>query len=65
MGDDARAIADYDAALKIDPTRANTLYARGFARRRMGDKSGAEADIAAAIKLRPTIAEEMAKVGLK
>ena len=65
MGDDAKAIADYDAALKANPTRANTLYARGFAKRRMGDKAGGDADIAAAIKLRPTVAEEMAKLGLK
>jgi hypothetical protein len=41
------AIADYDAALKLNPKMAGPLYGRGIARQKKGDQAGGDADIAA------------------
>ena len=59
------AIADYDAALRIDPKLANALYGRGLAKRRRGETSSGEEDIAAAKALRTDIAEEFARYGVQ
>jgi tetratricopeptide (TPR) repeat protein len=59
------AIADYDAALRIDPKLANALYGRGLARLRRGKTSSGQEDIAAAKALRIDIAEEFARYGVK
>ena len=59
-----QAIADYDAALKVDPDPASALFGRGVARRRMGDVSGGNADIAAAIAIDGTVAEQLARRGV-
>jgi tetratricopeptide (TPR) repeat protein len=48
-----RAIADYDAALLLDPTLADAFNARGELWRRKGDRPRALADFGAAIKLNP------------
>jgi tetratricopeptide (TPR) repeat protein len=48
-----RAIADYDIALRLDPTLADIFNARGELRRGKGDFPRAIADFAAAIKLNP------------
>jgi tetratricopeptide (TPR) repeat protein len=48
-----RAIGDYDTALRLDPTQADILNARGELRRRKSDRPRALADFAAAIKLNP------------
>ncbi|MEA2920616.1 MAG: hypothetical protein QOF07_579 [Bradyrhizobium sp.] len=48
-----RAIADYDAALRLDPALADIFNARGELRRSKGDVPRAIADFAAAIKLNP------------
>ncbi len=58
------AIADYNAALRIDPKIASSLYGRGLAERMKGDKSASEADIAAATKLRPDVADQFTKWGV-
>jgi tetratricopeptide (TPR) repeat protein len=50
---DDRAIADYDAAVKLDPTRADIFNARGELWRRKGDRPRALADFGAALKLDP------------
>jgi tetratricopeptide (TPR) repeat protein len=47
------AIADYDAALRIDPTRADLFNARGELWRNKGDRPRAIRDFGAAIKLDP------------
>lgn len=47
------AIADYDAALKLDPLRPDLLNARGEAWRSKGDRPRAIRDFGAAIKLDP------------
>jgi tetratricopeptide (TPR) repeat protein len=48
-----RAISDYDSALGMDPTLANTFNARGELWRKKGDRPKALADFGAAIKLNP------------
>ena len=48
-----RAIADYDAVLRIDPTLADIFNARGELWWKMGDRPKALSDFAAAIKLSP------------
>ena len=48
-----RAIADYDAALRLDPTLADIFNARGELWRKKGDRPRALADFGAAIKLNP------------
>jgi tetratricopeptide (TPR) repeat protein len=58
------AIADYDAALKINSSLVGALYGRGLARRKKGDQAGGDADIAAAKAIKATIADEFAKYGV-
>ncbi|OSI72396.1 hypothetical protein BSZ21_07060 [Bradyrhizobium canariense] len=58
------AIADYDAALRIDPTLATALYGRGRAKIRRGETASGEADVAAAKAVRGDIAEEFARYGV-
>ena len=48
-----RAIADYDAALWLDPALADIFNARGELWRKKGDRPRALADFAAAIRLNP------------
>jgi tetratricopeptide (TPR) repeat protein len=48
-----RAIGDYDTALRLDPTRADLLNARGELWRKKGDRPKALQDFDAAIKLKP------------
>ena len=48
-----RAIADYDAVLRLDPTIANIFNARGELWRGKGDRQRALADFGAALKLDP------------
>jgi tetratricopeptide (TPR) repeat protein len=50
MGDYAKAVADYDAALKIEPKNAWALYGRGIAKLRQKNPAG-DADINAASAL--------------
>lgn len=52
-GDLDRAIADYDAALKVDPAFAEALNSRGMAWRAKGDRRRALTDFNAALKLKP------------
>ena len=61
----ANAIADYDAALKIEPKLAEALYGRGVARKRNGDSADGEADIAAAKAIKADAAEEFAQYGVQ
>jgi tetratricopeptide (TPR) repeat protein len=63
LGKIENAIADYDAALKLDPELAGSLYGRGVAKLRGGDDSG-NADLAAAKTVQSDIAEEFARYGV-
>ncbi len=68
-----RAIADYDVALRLDPTSADVFNARGELWRKQGDRPKALADFGAAIKLNPehpsargnykSLAQELERLG--
>lgn len=57
------AIADYDAALKVDPALAEALNGRGVAWRAKGERRRALSDFDAALKLKPDF--EPARVNRK
>jgi tetratricopeptide (TPR) repeat protein len=68
-----RAIADYDTALRLDPTLADIFNARGELWRRKGDRPRALRDFGAAINLNPdhptargnykSLAQELERLG--
>jgi tetratricopeptide (TPR) repeat protein len=68
-----RAVGDYDTALRLDPTLADSFNARGELWRKKGDRPRALADFAAAIKLNPShptakgnyksLAQELERIG--
>jgi len=60
-----KAIADYDAILKIAPKNAESFYGRGIAKQKMGDTVGGNADIAAATSMDGKIAERFSSYGVK
>ena len=64
LGDYDKSIGSYDAALKLRPKNAWTLYGRGLAKLKKNDRSGGEADIAEAVALAPGVAEAYKKMGL-
>jgi tetratricopeptide (TPR) repeat protein len=43
LGQTENAIKDYDAALKLNPKLAGSLYGRGLAKTRKGDRNGGTA----------------------
>jgi tetratricopeptide (TPR) repeat protein len=59
------AIEDYDAALKLSPRAAWSLYGRGLARLRSGAVDAGNADIAAAKAIHGAIEDEAGGYGLK
>jgi len=59
-----KAIADYDAALRLRPKIAWSLYGRGLARQHKGMTAEARADIDAATALQPQIADMARKYGI-
>ncbi len=64
LGQFDKAIADFSAALVIDPKEAWSLYGRGVAKIKKGMAADGKTDIAAATALRPAILEEARKDGL-
>lgn len=64
LGDYARAVADYDEALKAMPDIAWSHYGRGIAELRLGRKAEGEADIAKARALDGRLAEQAQKHGI-
>ncbi len=67
LGQFDRALADYDAALKLtkDPNHADWFYGRGLSKLRQGDSTGGNADIERAKTIKADIAEEYASYGMK
>jgi tetratricopeptide (TPR) repeat protein len=64
LGEFAKAVDDYDEALKRDPKNPDSLYGRGVAKKRKGDIVGGNADIKLAIDQQKNIAEKFAKYGV-
>lgn len=60
MGDYAGAVADLDAALKLDGKSAGALFVRGVAKEKLGRAAEGKVDIAAALALDPKVAETYA-----
>lgn len=58
-----KAIADFDAALKINAKLAYSLYGRGLAKNRMQSGSG-DQDIAAATAISPDVAKDYVTHGI-
>ena len=50
------AIADFDAAIRLDPAYANAYLGRGRSRQERGDLAGAIGDFTAALQLNPVLA---------
>jgi tetratricopeptide (TPR) repeat protein len=59
------AIADFDAALKLAPHSASSLYGRGVAKLKKGDATGGNADIIMAKAIKADIADEFARHGIQ
>lgn len=59
------AIADLDAALRINSGISNSLFVRGVARSFMGAAAQSKQDIADALLINPDLAEEYARIGVK
>ena len=59
-----RAIAQYNASLKVDPDRARALYGRGLARARNGQGPAGIADMSTASGIQPNISNEFTKYGV-
>lgn len=64
LGDYDKAIADYDASLRMEPDRPWPLYGRGLAKLKKNQRAAGEADVAEAIKIGPNVAEAYKKIGL-
>jgi tetratricopeptide (TPR) repeat protein len=60
-----KAIADYDAALRIAPFQPMALYGRGVCERREGKAQQADADIRAATALSYRVADEFGHYGVQ
>lgn len=58
------AIRQYDAALKLQPKQAWSLYGRGLAKLRNGDAAGGRADMAEAAGISPDLPNRVTRLGL-
>jgi hypothetical protein len=58
------ALADFDAALKIESRLAESLFGSGLAKVRTGDKVGGDAAIDAAKAIRGDIVEQIRTMGI-
>ena len=63
-GDNDKAIADYTAAIRLNPKEAVTFYDRGLAYENKGDHGKAIADYTAAIQLNPKDADAFCDRGI-
>jgi tetratricopeptide (TPR) repeat protein len=59
------ALADFDAALKLNAKLASSLYGRGLARQRSGQVAPGAADLQAAAQIDPDIAAEFKSWGVQ
>jgi cytochrome c-type biogenesis protein CcmH/NrfG len=64
LGQYRQAMDNYDAALKISPNLAESLFGRGTAKFKSGDSTGGATDLKAATAIDPAIATKMAALGV-
>ncbi|MEZ0220814.1 MAG: hypothetical protein ACAH22_11015, partial [Tardiphaga sp.] len=64
-GQSKNAIADFDAALKINPQLTSSLYGRGLAKHRLGQTAEGDLDITNAKAMDPDIVKEFASYGVR
>jgi len=64
LGDLDRAIADYDAALALNPKLAWSLYGRGVAKIKKGNAVAGNVDITAALAVQANIATKAKAHGI-
>jgi tetratricopeptide (TPR) repeat protein/predicted aspartyl protease len=64
QGEYAKAIDDFDAALKLQPKNAFALYGRGVAKSRKNKNNSGQTDIDAAEMLAPKITERYQRYGI-
>ncbi len=64
LGDYDKSIADYNAALKLQPTSAWTLYGRGLAKLKKNQRSEGEADIAQAVNIAPSVVDGYKRIDI-
>jgi Flp pilus assembly protein TadD len=60
-----KALADFEAILKLNALQPTALYGRGLIKRKRGDEPGGDADINAARLMRPDIVEIYTRYGIK
>jgi tetratricopeptide (TPR) repeat protein/predicted aspartyl protease len=59
-----KAIADYDASLRMEPNKPGPLYGRGLAKLKKNQRAAGEADIAEAVKIGANVADAYKQIGL-
>ena len=64
LGDYDKAVADYDAALKLQPRSAWALYGRGLARLKKNQRGEGDKDLAQAVEIAPNVADGYKRMGL-
>lgn len=65
LGSFDKAIADFNAVLKVQAANAAALYGRGVAKKKKGLAIAGEADIAEARQLRPDVVQALIAYGVK
>jgi tetratricopeptide (TPR) repeat protein len=64
LGEPAKAIKEYAAALEIDPNRQLALYGRALAYCHLGNTQECDRDKAAATAIAPDVAQQFARFGV-
>jgi hypothetical protein len=64
MGRYQDALTAYNQALQIDPDRADSLFMRGYTKRKLGDGAGGDVDIAAAQAINSDVANSFRDAGI-
>lgn len=64
LGENKKALSDFDRSIEIRPESAWALYGRALAKARLGQAAQSEADLAAARKVLADIDRQVAHVGL-
>jgi tetratricopeptide (TPR) repeat protein len=64
LGKYDKSIADYDAAIALEPKNAASRYCRGVVRTRQGHAAEGQADIDAGVALAPKVADFYTRHGI-